>query len=155
MNLAIRGIEGQIAHGDSFHNDQHPDLKASFILANPAFNVKDWGGDRPSDDQRWQYDVPPKGNANLVEPRARRPSGHDLLGRTARSRLSSAKTLAWNGSGGRPHEAATQDRAAHCGNRWLGSLFYRHPFSHRGIHERPPPGQWFAQPGAQFSCRFL
>ena len=74
MNLAIRGIEGQIAHGDSFHNDQHPDLKASFILANPAFNVKDWGGDRPSDDQRWQYDVPPKGNANLVEPRARRPS---------------------------------------------------------------------------------
>ena len=44
MNLAIRGIEGQIAHGDSFHNDRHPDLKADYILANPPFNVSDWGG---------------------------------------------------------------------------------------------------------------
>ena len=42
MNLAIRGIEGQIAHGDSFHSDRHPDLKADFILANPPFNVSDW-----------------------------------------------------------------------------------------------------------------
>ena len=65
MNLAIRGIEGQIAHGDSFHHDQHPDLRADFILANPPFNVKDWGGDRLTDDQRWQYGVPPKGNANF------------------------------------------------------------------------------------------
>ena len=46
MNLAIRGIEGQIAHGDSFHNDRHPDLKADFILANPPFNISDWGGER-------------------------------------------------------------------------------------------------------------
>ena len=46
MNLAIRGIEGQIAHGDSFHNDRYPDLRADFILANPPFNVKDWGGER-------------------------------------------------------------------------------------------------------------
>ena len=66
MNLAIRGIEGQIAHGDSFHNDRHPDLKADFILANPPFNVKDWGGDRLADDQRWQYGIPPKGNANFA-----------------------------------------------------------------------------------------
>ena len=66
MNLAIRGIEGQIAHGDSFQNDGHLDLKADFILANPPFNVKDWGGDRLTDDQRWQYGVPPKGNANFA-----------------------------------------------------------------------------------------
>ena len=66
MNLAIRGIEGQIAHGDSFHNDRHPDLRADFILANPPFNVKDWGGDRLTGDQRWQYGVPPKGNANFA-----------------------------------------------------------------------------------------
>ena len=66
MNLAIRGIEGQIAHGDSFHNDRHPDLKADFILANPPFNVSDWGGERLSQDQRWQYGVPPKGNANFA-----------------------------------------------------------------------------------------
>ena len=66
MNLAIRGIEGQIAHGDSFHNDRHPDLKADFILANPPFNVSDWGGGRLTQDQRWQYGVPPKGNANFA-----------------------------------------------------------------------------------------
>lgn len=66
MNLAIRGIDGQIAHGDSFHNDRHPDLKADFILANPPFNVSDWGGDQLADDKRWQYGFPPKGNANFA-----------------------------------------------------------------------------------------
>ena len=66
MNLAIRGIEGQIAHGDSFHNDRHPDLKADYILANPPFNVSDWGGERLADDKRWRYGVPPKGNANFA-----------------------------------------------------------------------------------------
>ena len=66
MNLAIRGIEGQIAHGDSFHNDRHPDLKADFILANPPLNVSDWGGERLTDDKRWQYGTPPKGNANFA-----------------------------------------------------------------------------------------
>ena len=66
MNLAIRGIEGQIAHGDSFHNDRHPDLKADFILANPPFNVSDWGGERLADDKRWRYGAPPKGNANFA-----------------------------------------------------------------------------------------
>ena len=66
MNLAIRGIEGQIAHGDSFHNDRHPDLKADFILANPPFNISDWGGEQFADDKRWQYGTPPKGNANFA-----------------------------------------------------------------------------------------
>ena len=66
MNLAIRGIEGQIAHGDSFHNDRYPDLKADFILATPPFNVSDWGAVRLTDDKRWQYGVPPKGNANFA-----------------------------------------------------------------------------------------
>ena len=60
------GIEGQIAHGDSFHNDRHPDLKADFILANPPFNISDWGGERLRDDQRWRYGVPPAGNANFA-----------------------------------------------------------------------------------------
>ena len=66
MNLAIRGIDGQIAHGDTFHNDRHPDLKADYILANPPFNVSDWGGERLTDDKRWQYGTPPKGNANFA-----------------------------------------------------------------------------------------
>ena len=66
MNLAIRGIAGRIEYGDSFHNDRHPDLKADFILANPPFNVSDWGGDRLAEDKRWQYGTPPKGNANFA-----------------------------------------------------------------------------------------
>jgi len=66
MNLAIRGIDGQIAHGDTFHNDRFPDLKADFILANPPFNVSDWGGERLRDDKRWKYGVPPVGNANFA-----------------------------------------------------------------------------------------
>jgi len=66
MNLAIRGIDGQIAHGDTFHIDRHPDLKADYILANPPFNISDWGGDRLRDDKRWQYGVPPVGNANFA-----------------------------------------------------------------------------------------
>jgi type I restriction enzyme M protein len=66
MNLAIRGIDGQIDHGDTFHNDRHPDLKADFILANPPLNISDWGGERLRDDKRWQYGVPPAGNANFA-----------------------------------------------------------------------------------------
>jgi len=66
MNLAIRGIDGQIAWGDTFHNDKHPDLKADFILANPPFNISDWGGDRLREDKRWQYGIPPAGNANFA-----------------------------------------------------------------------------------------
>ncbi|GAB4154437.1 MAG: class I SAM-dependent DNA methyltransferase [Candidatus Promineifilaceae bacterium] len=66
MNLAIRGIDGQIAHGDTFHNDRFPDLRADFILANPPFNVSDWGGERLRDDKRWQYGAPPVGNANFA-----------------------------------------------------------------------------------------
>jgi type I restriction enzyme M protein len=66
MNLAIRGIDGQIAHGDTFHNDQHADLKADFILANPPFNVSDWRGELLRDDKRWQYGAPPASNANFA-----------------------------------------------------------------------------------------
>ena len=66
MNLAIRGINGQIEHGDTLRNDRFPDLKADFILANPPFNISDWGGDRLKNDKRWEYGVPPAGNANFA-----------------------------------------------------------------------------------------
>ncbi|MBI3785550.1 MAG: SAM-dependent DNA methyltransferase [Deltaproteobacteria bacterium] len=66
MNLAIRGIDAQIAHGDTFHNDGHPDLKADFVLANPPFNDSDWRGELLKDDKRWVYGVPPAGNANFA-----------------------------------------------------------------------------------------
>ncbi len=66
MNLAIRGIDGNIGdrNADTFHNDLHKDLKADFILANPPFNMSDWGGERLREDARWQYGTPPVGNAN-------------------------------------------------------------------------------------------
>lgn len=68
MNLAIRGIEGDLGKqpADSFHNDQHPDLKADYILANPPFNMSDWGGDSLREDKRWKYGAPPVGNANFA-----------------------------------------------------------------------------------------
>ncbi len=68
MNLAIRGIDGDLGpnNGDTFHNDLHKSLKADYILANPPFNISDWGGERLTDDVRWKYGVPPTGNANYA-----------------------------------------------------------------------------------------
>jgi len=68
MNLAIRGIESHLGDqwADTFHVDKHPDLKADYILANPPFNISDWGGQRLQEDKRWVYGVPPVGNANYA-----------------------------------------------------------------------------------------
>ena len=69
MNLAIRGIDSsQVKWNNegSFLNDAHKDLKADFIIANPPFNVSDWSGDLMRNDGRWQYGVPPSGNANYA-----------------------------------------------------------------------------------------
>ncbi|HYI03223.1 N-6 DNA methylase [Hyalangium sp.] len=68
MNLAIRGIDANLGpeYADTFHRDQHKDLKADYILANPPFNDSDWGGDRLREDVRWKYGVPPAGNANFA-----------------------------------------------------------------------------------------
>ncbi len=68
MNLAIRGIEADLGkfNADTFFDDQHPTLKADYILANPPFNLSDWGGDKLQDDVRWQYGIPPTGNANFA-----------------------------------------------------------------------------------------
>ena len=66
MNMAIRKIESNIQWGDSFHNDEHKDLKANFILANPPFNDSDWNGNLLKDDVRWKFGTPPSGNANFA-----------------------------------------------------------------------------------------
>ena len=68
MNLAIRGIEGNLgqSYADTFLNDQHKRLNADFVLANPPFNISDWGQENIRDDDRWLYGVPPKGNANYA-----------------------------------------------------------------------------------------
>lgn len=65
LNLAIRGIDANIVHGDSFRADGHMDLKADYVLANPPFNDSDWGQTHLKEDVRWKYGVPPAGNANF------------------------------------------------------------------------------------------
>ena len=68
MNLAIRGIEADLGkfNADTFFDDQHPTLKADFIMANPPFNLSDWGADKLQDDVRWKFGIPPSGNANFA-----------------------------------------------------------------------------------------
>ena len=68
MNLAIRGIEADLGKhaADTFFHDCHPTLKADFVLANPPFNLSDWGANKLSDDVRWKYGTPPNGNANFA-----------------------------------------------------------------------------------------
>lgn len=68
MNLAIRGLDGNIGEyqADTFHDDLHKTLKADYVLANPPFNISDWGGNKLTEDVRWKYGVPPEGNANYA-----------------------------------------------------------------------------------------
>ena len=68
MNMAIRGIDADFGEhqADTFFNDIHPTLKADFIMANPPFNLKNWGADKLQDDKRWKYGTPPAGNANYA-----------------------------------------------------------------------------------------
>ena len=77
MNLAIRSIDGNIGthNADTFHSDLHKDLKADSILANPPFNISDWGGERLREDARWRYGAPPVGNANFGWVQHMAPSG--------------------------------------------------------------------------------
>ena len=68
MNLAIRGIDADLGkyNADTFFNDCHPTMRADYIMANPPFNLSDWGADKLADDVRWQYGLPPAGNANFA-----------------------------------------------------------------------------------------
>jgi type I restriction enzyme M protein len=68
MNLAIRGIDADLGehNADTFFDDLHKDKRFDFILANPPFNLKEWGGDRLQDDPRWEFGIPPEGNANFA-----------------------------------------------------------------------------------------
>lgn len=68
MNLAIRGIEANLGryNADTFFNDCFPTEKFDYIMANPPFNMSDWGGDKLRNDVRWKYGIPPAGNANFA-----------------------------------------------------------------------------------------
>lgn len=68
MNMAIRGIDANFGpyHADTFFEDLHPTLKADFIMANPPFNLSNWGQEKLKDDKRWKFGTPPAGNANFA-----------------------------------------------------------------------------------------
>ena len=68
MNLAIRGIDADLGEfsADTFFDDRHPRLKADFIMANPPFNLSNWGADKLTQDVRWAHGLPPAGNANFA-----------------------------------------------------------------------------------------
>ncbi len=68
MNMAIRGLDFDFGEepADSFLNDQHPDLRADFVMANPPFNMKEWGREKLENDPRWKYGTPPANNANFA-----------------------------------------------------------------------------------------
>jgi type I restriction enzyme M protein len=68
MNLAIRGLEADLGgfNADTFFEDRHPTLKADYIMANPPFNLSNWGADKLADDKRWKYGMPPASNANFA-----------------------------------------------------------------------------------------
>ena len=68
MNLAVRGIDADIRWNNegSFHKDELKDLRSDYVLANPPFNISDWGGERLREDARWKYGAPPVGNANYA-----------------------------------------------------------------------------------------
>lgn len=66
MNMAIRGIDADLRRGDTLHDDKFPDLKADYIIANPPFNISDWGQEQLQNDVRWKYGLPPRGNANYA-----------------------------------------------------------------------------------------
>ena len=68
MNLSIRGIDADLGpkNDDTFFNDLHRTERFDYILANPPFNMSDWGGDKLKDDPRWEYGMPPEGNANFA-----------------------------------------------------------------------------------------
>lgn len=68
INMAIRGIDANLGphHADTFYNDLHKNQKFDFIMANPPFNLSNWGADHLKDDVRWKYGMPPSGNANFA-----------------------------------------------------------------------------------------
>ncbi|MEM3486585.1 MAG: class I SAM-dependent DNA methyltransferase [Candidatus Methanomethyliaceae archaeon] len=127
MNLAIRGIEANLAkeHADSFHNDQHKDLRADYILANPPFNDSDWGGARLRSDVRWKYGVPPVRNANFawVQHFIHHLAPYGLAGFVLAN-----GSMASNQSGeGEIRRAIIEDDLVDCMVALPGQLFYNTP----------------------------
>ena len=122
MNLAIRGIDARITHGDSFHNDQHKDLKADYVLANPPFNDSDWGGDRLRKDLRWKFGTPPASNANFawVQHFIHHLAPHGLAGFV----LANGSTSSQQSGEGEIRKAIVEADLVDCMVALPGQLFY-------------------------------
>jgi len=124
MNLAVRGIDGDIQWNNegSFLKDALPDLRADFVLANPPFNVSDWSGDKLKDDVRWQYGVPPVGNANYAW--LQHILHHLAPNGTAGVILSNGSMSSNTGSEGEIRKAMIEGNVVDCMVSLPGQLFY-------------------------------
>lgn len=124
MNLALRGIEANLGDraADSFHEDLHPDLKADFILANPPFNMSDWGGERLREDARWRYGLPPASNANFawMQHMIHHLSPNGILGLV----LANGSMSSTTGGEGEIRKNLIEDDLVDCMVALPGQLFY-------------------------------
>lgn len=124
MNLAIRAIDADIRWNNegSFHKDELQDLKADYILANPPFNDSDWGGDRLREDVRWEYGVPPAGNANYAW--LQHIIHHLAPNGTAGVVLANGSMSSMQSGEGQIRQAMVEDDAVDCMVALPGQLFY-------------------------------
>ena len=129
MNLAIRGIDYDLgkSYGDTFHNDQHPDLRADYVLANPPFNIKQWGANKVAKDARWKYGMPPDGNANYawLQHMAARLSTDGCAGIV----LANGSMTTTTGGEGDIRAAMVKDDLVECMVALPGQLFANTPIS--------------------------
>jgi len=127
MNLAIRGIESHLGDqwADTFAVDKHTDLKADFILANPPFNISDWGGERLKEDKRWVYGIPPAGNANFgwVQHMIHHLAPNGIAGFV----LANGSMSSNSGGEGEIRKAIVQADLVDCMIAMPGQLFYSTP----------------------------
>lgn len=128
MNLAIRGIEANLGphHANTFENDLHRDQKFEYILANPPFNVSDWGGERLQEDARWKYGTPPKGNANFAWVQHFIHHLHPQKG-TAGFVLANGSMSSNQSGEGEIRKAIIEDDLVDCMIALPGQLFYTTP----------------------------
>jgi type I restriction enzyme M protein len=124
MNLAIRGIDANLGpeNADTFHHDLHPDLKADFVLANPPFNMSDWGQERLLDDKRWKLGVPPRGNANFAW--VQQIVHHLAPGGVAGFVLANGSMSSQSGGEGDIRKALVEAELVDCMVSLPGQLFY-------------------------------
>lgn len=127
MNLAIRGIEANLGPqwADTFRQDHHQGLKADFVLANPPFNISDWGGDKLKDDSRWKYGVPPAGNANYAW--LQHIVSHLAPGGYAGVVLANGSMSSWQSGEGEIRTKLVEDDLVDCMVALPGNLFYSTP----------------------------